>query len=953
MAFGNIGLWGNSWIMDAKRTVPPSAESQAHLTADSAFAKALDHFNAGCHHDASQLCAAILQAVPSHIAAINLLGVIAQKSNRHDLAAEQFSRAIKIDDSVALIHYNLGVSLYQSGNGDRAIEVLNVALEKEPANRLIREFLQSITDKPIADNLGADLQQAIDYHQAGAVHDAIAWYQKTLKSSPENVIALSNMGIALQAVGNQEAAIDCYQKATAIDPGFADAHFNLGNALIAMGKPDAAVISYQKALSIMPDHAYAQHNLGNTLLEQGRLAEAVVCFEKSIAIMPDFAEAHNNLGNAMQGLGQLEAAVGCYQRATAITPGWPEVFNNLGNVLMQLGQLDAAVDSYQKALLLKPGCAETHNNLGIIFLEQGRLVEGLANLQKALSINPGYAEAHNNLGNIFKKQGRLDAAVLSYQKSLAINPDFAKALSNLGSVLKEQGKLDAALISLQKAIAIAPDDLDSYNNLLQLLMPMCHATVCSDRDNSRIKQVINALPPSPEPSIIDFQIQSLLGEDCAAAWQNILNQLPTVASETLVNPQKTANLPTANPKTEAEAKIVAMLHFGRSGSGYLHSLLDSHPEVSTLPGVYMSGFFGRRLWQHLSSAGFAGIPEQVSLLYKVLFDARAPDKIPPAFINDSYSNGGVGVAEGFDKMGLNRDTPLTLDRTLFNAKLQQIINAFSSINLGQLFTAIHRAYDNTLTNSVAKRKIIFYHLHKNDPYSMANLLKYFPDTKLLLIIRDPLQSCESWIKPTNQLESTNGYAQYSEIVNKIGQMLIELNSRQLRQQQAVAVRLEDLKTAPRETMLRLCAFLGIEEGPTLYKSTMQGLQWWGDPSSYLYGRSHNAKSWDDDPIKAKVGKFFSNKDQFILGTLFYPLSAGFGYVKRDDRKFREDLKKISTLIDEPLEFELKLAKNFPQSYPILTQSSAYKYFHAMLQGRWYILDKYGTYPDMVKQLPIL
>ena len=34
-------------------------------------------------------------------------------------------------------------------------------------------------------------------------------------------------------------------------------------------------------------------------------------------------------------------------------------------------------------------------------------------------------------------------------------------------------------------------------------------------------------------------------------------------------------------------KMVALLHFGRSGTGLLHSLIDGHPEISTLPSLYL------------------------------------------------------------------------------------------------------------------------------------------------------------------------------------------------------------------------------------------------------------------------------------------------------------------------------------------------------------------------------
>ena len=96
-------------------------------------------------------------------------------------------------------------------------------------------------------------------------------------------------------------------------------------------------------------------------------------------------------------------------------------------------------------------------------------------------------------------------------------------------------------------------------------------------------------------------------------------------------------------------------------------------------------------------------------------------------------------------MGANRDTPLTLDRGQFVDTLDTMLGSCEGINQGQLFEAIHHAYEKTLGGDFKDKNLILYHLHQIDPYSMANYLKYFPRAHLLMIIRNPLQSCESWV----------------------------------------------------------------------------------------------------------------------------------------------------------------------------------------------------------------
>ena len=142
----------------------------------------------------------IIQALPDHLDAINLLGVIAQKTRRHDIAIELFSRAINIDNSRVLLYCNLGISLYPLGRKEEAIK----ALEKEPGNSQISGYLNGLLNAEINNpqkNSEEALQQGIMLHQSGRIDKAIECYKNSLKIQPENIFALSNMGAALQANG--------------------------------------------------------------------------------------------------------------------------------------------------------------------------------------------------------------------------------------------------------------------------------------------------------------------------------------------------------------------------------------------------------------------------------------------------------------------------------------------------------------------------------------------------------------------------------------------------------------------------------------------------------------------------------------------------------------------------------------------------------------------------------
>ncbi|MBT6577015.1 MAG: hypothetical protein HON51_12495, partial [Gammaproteobacteria bacterium] len=102
----------------------------------------------------------------------------------------------------------------------------------------------------------------------------------------------------------------------------------------------------------------------------------------------------------------------------------------------------------------------------------------------------------------------------------------------------------------------------------------------------------------------------------------------------------------------------------------------------------------------------------------------------------------------------------------------------------------------------------------------------------------------------------------------------------------------------------------------------------------------------------KVGSVFSEQDQFILGTLFYPFSVRFGYVEENLTKFKEDLIAIKPLLDVPFGFQALLAENLGQDLATITRSGPALYLRAALHDRWAVLNEFNDYPHMLKPLII-
>src|SRR3989442_5905774 len=78
-------------------------------------------------------------------------------------------------------------------------------------------------------------------HEAGDPRAAAQHYRKAIELNPDNVVALFNLGVALEDLRMPEEAILAYRTALAADSGCADAHYNLSQLYEARGEGAAAL----------------------------------------------------------------------------------------------------------------------------------------------------------------------------------------------------------------------------------------------------------------------------------------------------------------------------------------------------------------------------------------------------------------------------------------------------------------------------------------------------------------------------------------------------------------------------------------------------------------------------------------------------------------------------------------------------------------------------------------
>ena len=714
-------------------------------------------------------------------------------------------------------------------------------------------------------------------------------------------------------------------------------HNILGVVYSAKGEIKHSVYHLREALKLQPESAVAHYNLGSSLIVSGEYGEAQKILECAVEIAPNYVDAYFNLGSSLQSQGKIEKALGAYEKTITLSPEHHETYFNLGVILHDKGDLDEAVRNYNQVLSIKPNHAKSYYNLATIFLEKKDKNSAIKHYKQAIKIEPNFAEAYYNWGVILQNNNELLAAIANYNQAIAIKPYYVEAHNNLAISLYYKGEIDASIESYIKVLKINPDYTGaSYN----LVFPL-QAIKIKSPSSLLINQSLDAHNVSATKSILIYKLNQG-GERSISSLNEALIELSHVEKKKIVeNPKFEKNYETK--KANLTEKVVSLVCFGRSGTGLVHSLFDGHPEISTLPSIYFSEHFDPSTWNKIIAGGWDEMIDRLIANYEVLFDASRQEAI---ITKSKKLIEFIGKKEGMTTVGNGRNEVLKVDKVLFRQELRQLMRHYDCLDDITYFKLVHKAYDKVLQDHRDKT-LIFYHIHSPDTEALLNFLRSTPNANFLVMVREPIQNCESWLVANKSFLNND----YSSVVNQITSMLFQIDDVVYDRQNSVGVRLEDLKNNPKKTMRALCRWMGIAETETLYEMTAQGKKWWGDGTSADLSED-NIRPFGSGSISRKLGSILSDNDQLIIRTLYYPFSVRFGYAEENLEKFKIDLKAIRPMIDQMFDFEKTIAKRTNTASTDFIKSGPYVYLRSCLIQRWNVLNKFHTYPNMMEPLKI-
>ncbi|MEY2545823.1 MAG: hypothetical protein QOG48_940 [Verrucomicrobiota bacterium] len=147
----------------------------------------------------------------------------------------------------------------------------------------------------VPDDLQGMARDAKENFDKGRYRTAEKLYQELLTKSPNNLYAVSNLGVVYFRTGKLKAAELTLKKAIALSPKDEFSHTTLGIVYYRQSKFDDALTELTRALAINPKSATAHNYLGITASQKGWQEAAEKEMLEAIADNPDYADAHFNL----------------------------------------------------------------------------------------------------------------------------------------------------------------------------------------------------------------------------------------------------------------------------------------------------------------------------------------------------------------------------------------------------------------------------------------------------------------------------------------------------------------------------------------------------------------------------------------------------------------------------------------------------------------------------------
>jgi len=259
----------------------------------------------------------VLRFCPDFLEATIKLGTQYLQLQQPGPAAQQFNRAVEINDQIVDAYTGLAIAQHLAGKTTHAIAILSLAAAIQPNSSLLfaetasLQFSTAFGDNVPFDN---DTQDSPELFQA-----VINAHESQIASRPQNPDLHYRLGVLMMSAGRTHEAIEAFQSAVAINPTYTRARSKLALCLFETHQKQLALEQITPPDRLDKDTLELHYRTALLYCDKLKFASSLINLERYMENNFTHTDATVNISIVLQNLGLLDRATAMWNNLSDTT----------------------------------------------------------------------------------------------------------------------------------------------------------------------------------------------------------------------------------------------------------------------------------------------------------------------------------------------------------------------------------------------------------------------------------------------------------------------------------------------------------------------------------------------------------------------------------------------------------------------------------------------------------
>ena len=267
----------------------------------------------GATTDAVSQYEQVLRICPDFLEATIKLGTQYLQMEQDHLAAQQFNRAVEINDSIVEAYIGLAIAQKSAGNTSDALGTLSLAAAIQPNSSLLFTEMATLRFKMgLKENSPFDYKD--DFNSLSEV--VIVAHHQQIIHHPQNPDLRYRLGVLMMNAGRMAEAIEAFQAALEINPAYTRARSKLAVCLLEADRKAEALDQLVSSDHLDKETLQLHYHTALLYCDRVKFASSLINLEHFLERNFACPDATINISIILQNLGLLDRATAMWDNLT-------------------------------------------------------------------------------------------------------------------------------------------------------------------------------------------------------------------------------------------------------------------------------------------------------------------------------------------------------------------------------------------------------------------------------------------------------------------------------------------------------------------------------------------------------------------------------------------------------------------------------------------------------------